>query len=116
MLLVNFSHPLNPAAEAAIRADYGAGELTIIAVPVQVDQAGPLVPQVERLVAQAVHEAGGNPLNIDAYIPPGLAPVAILVARALPHAHLLRLVGQGTPPVFMPAELISSPRRTSGRP
>ncbi len=104
--LVNFSHPLSPAAEAMLSEEIAGGDLRVVNIRVQVDLAAPLAPQVEALVAEATAAAGGNPLNIDCIIPPGHAAVAAMVKSALPRAHLIVLRPVGTPPQFVPAHIV----------
>ena len=112
--IINFAHPVSPAAKAAIFAMYNNGDEpdTWLDVTVQLDRTQPLKPQVEAIVGEAMEKVRSrNPRNVDCILLPGLAPAAVIVARMFPHANIIRLADIGTPPVWMPVELIPPARR-----
>jgi len=98
--VLNFSHPLNPDAARVLQEEYGVQE--IVQVPFHLDTNRPIVPQVAE-VTSAVRKEHGEP---DYIILPGFAPAAVLVARAFPRAKIVRLAAQGTPPKWMPVEVL----------
>jgi len=99
MKLINFSHPLNPDAERVLHKEYGVTE--IVHYPIHLDLNVGLDTQVQAIV-EDVRSRYGEP---DVIIPPGYAPAAILLAEAFPY-RFIRLTSTGTPPKWMPAELL----------
>lgn len=73
--VVNFSHPLSPAAVAALENLMG-DEVEIIDIPVQIDLSlAKVQPQIEAIIDEV-------PPGVDAIVPPGLSIVtALLCAR-----------------------------------
>ena len=113
--IANFSHPLSQAAKEYMDRMYAAGGgLHIIDVPVQIDTDKPLARQVEALVAVAVSQANNNAANIDMFIPPGLNFAAVFLPALLPTAHMIVMARVGTPPTFMPVQVVRS-REMKGR-
>lgn len=119
LCVVNFSHPLNPAAKAEIAERYGQmTETNVLDVPVQVDFTQPLMPQVERIYQDALRKVGeafgssqaGHAANVDCMILPGLNIVAVLLANKFKTTNIIVMAGEpsATPPRFMPVELIRS--------
>lgn len=104
--VLNFSHPLAPAAAEAIANNYGAGEARIIDVPVHLNLNSPTRDQLYQLTEEALSRLGSpNRLNVDCIILPWYALAAVAVARAFPSANIIRLHRTGLEP-FMPTELI----------
>lgn len=117
--IVNFSHPLTAEARDYISREWGTNDPdAFIDIRVQIDRAAPLLPQVMSIVADAIIRAGGNILNIDCIVLPGLSDVAFLLAEYFEHANVIRMnaVPNSIPPKFMPIELIRSRRGRTPRP
>lgn len=106
--VVNFSHPLSPEARDKIASEWGGGDVRVVDVKVQIDFAVGLAAQCELIAALAVNAVGGNPLNIDCVILPGLSAAAGYIARRFAHANIIVIsqVAGSTPVRFMPTELI----------
>lgn len=113
--VINFSHPLNPEAETAVKR-YGNGEAEIRTIKVQVDRTKPLKPQVDALFAEALNVVAdiygsphaGSAANVDCIILPGLSDVAVLLAAKFPTANIISMnaVPNALPPKYMPSELL----------
>lgn len=111
--LVNFSHPLSQHARDMIRAYHcGGTDLVVHDVSVKLDLDQDLETQAESLFSEATAAAGGVQ-NIDIVVPPGFAPIAVLIERLFQEEeyvpHILVLVSGGeTPPLFLPRHFIRS--------
>jgi hypothetical protein len=83
MLILNFSHPLTPEQRAQIEALAHTSIEEIRTIPVQIDQAEPLEPQITAIVDVAglsSEEWQTRPLLIN---PPGYAPAAFVLLAEL---------------------------------
>ena len=106
--LVNFSHPLSPKASARLAEMIGEFEETVI--PVQLDLDAALKPQLDTLVD------AGMRAHMDLYIPPALSVAAAYVTAKLSYAQsdamlpvppaMVVLRREGTPPQFLPVEIL----------
>jgi len=113
MLLLNFAHPLSDAQLAALEALLKVRP-EVRLIPVQLDQAQALEPQVDRLADAAGLDAAAWQTTALIVNPPGLAPVAAALLAAI-HGRaghfpaLLRLRPQpgSTPTVYELAEIIN---------
>lgn len=115
----NFSHPLSAEARDYISREWGTQDPdAFIDVRVQIDRSAPLLPQVNAIITDATTRAGGNILNIDCIVLPGLSDVAFLLAEHFEHANVIRMnaVPNSLPPKFMPCELIRSKNYRKPRP
>jgi hypothetical protein len=108
IICINFSHPLNEEAERTFIARYCAGEATIYQVAVQLDTEEPLTPQLDDIAQEvlALPLIHGNAFNVDCIIPPGHSVAAGYFARRFPGANLVVMTRRGTPPQFVPTELV----------
>lgn len=107
--IANFSHPLSPEATAYIDQFHALnGGIREIIVPAQFDLAKDLTIQVGEIVADAINQAEGSKYNIDCFIPPALSFAAVFIPSLLPTANMIVMARSGTPPVFMPAQLVSA--------
>src|SRR5579885_2367605 len=83
MLILNFTHPLTSEHQAQIEALAGTAIDEIRTIPVQIEQADPLAPQISALV-DAVRLSSDawqtRPLLIN---PPGYAPAAFVLLAEL---------------------------------
>lgn len=107
--IVNFGHPLSAEARDYIAQEWsGDQNVDVVDVRVQIDFAAPIAPQCEQIAVMAETAVGGNPLNVDCVVLPGLAVVAAYLARRFPRANIIVIspVPGATPPRFMPSELI----------
>ncbi|MEO6888996.1 MAG: CRISPR-associated protein Csx15 [Ktedonobacteraceae bacterium] len=113
MLILNFTHPLTDEHTAQIEALAGTTIDEIRTIPVQIDQAQPLAPQIRAMI-DAVHltseEWQTRPLLIN---PPGYAPAAFVLLAEL-HGRighfpsLIRLRPKPDPvPAYEVAELLN---------
>jgi hypothetical protein len=83
MLILNFSHPFTPEQRAQIEALAHTSIEEIRTIPVQIDQAEPLEPQITAIVDVAglsSEEWQTRPLLIN---PPGYAPAAFVLLAEL---------------------------------
>ena len=115
----NFSHPLSAEARDYISREWGTQDPDqFIDVHVQIDRNAPIHMQVQRIVDDVTAAAGGNILNIDCIVLPGLSDVAFLLAEHFEHVNIIRMnaVPNVLPPKFMPCELIRSRRGRTPRP
>ena len=83
MLILNFTHPLTDEHTAHIESLAGTTIDEIRTIPVQIDQAEPLEPQIVAIVDAAQlpsHEWQTRPLLIN---PPGYAPAAFVLLAEL---------------------------------
>lgn len=112
MNILNFSHPLSDAAHAALIEQCGSANAVVHTIPVQVDLAQPLAPQIAIIVADALEIIDSNPYNADVIIPPGLAIVAAQLVRFFPSANLAVIAStDGVPRQFLPTgELLRAVR------
>lgn len=110
MILVNFSHPLRPAAVAEVESHLAVGtKLEIVNIPVHVDIQSPLPEQVGKLIDRTKEAVGGTLLNVDIFIPPGLSSVAVLLSQQLPKSAGMLVLSSPAgviPPSFMPCQFI----------
>ena len=105
--LVNFSHGLSAAAKARLEEMVGR-EVTEAIVPCQIDMDAPIKPQLDALVERGY--------SADLYIPPTLSFAAAYVTARLSYAQsdayppcpptIVVLRREGTPPQFMPCEIV----------
>lgn len=80
--IYNFTHPLTDAQKDELATEWNieAEEIKVSAIPVQVDQSEPLLPQVETLL----------PADYDVHtyiVLPGLAVVSAVLTRELLSKH-----------------------------
>jgi hypothetical protein len=83
MLIINFSHPLTLEQRAQIEALAHTSIEEVRTIPVQIDQAGPLEPQIVAIVdavGLTSEEWQTRPLLIN---PPGYAPAAFVLLAEL---------------------------------
>jgi hypothetical protein len=83
MLILNFTHPLTDEHKAQIEALAGVNIDEVRTIPVQIDQAEPLGPQISAIVDAAQlssQEWQTSPLLIN---PPGYAPAAFVLLAEL---------------------------------
>ena len=83
MLILNFTHPLTDEHKAQIEALANRAINEIRTIPVQIDQAQPLGPQISTIVDTAQlssQEWQTRPLLIN---PPGYAPAAFVLLAEL---------------------------------
>lgn len=114
LTLINLSHPLHSDALAAL-SQMAGDDVRVIDVPVQVDVNEPLAGVIKVLVDQIAELAGGNLLDIDMVIPPGLSYIAMAILPEMARRtsgrmpHVVRLIRlDGLPPKFMPVEIVRS--------
>lgn len=113
MLLLNYTHPLTEEQVQQITQMIGV-EPQVRAVPVQIDQAQPLAPQVVALadaVGLSPQEWQTTPLLVN---PPGLAAAASMLLAEMhgrmgyfPTIVRIRPVAGSTPVVYEVAELLN---------
>ena len=113
MLILNFTHPLTPEQRAQIEALAHTSIEEVRTIPVQIDQAGPLEPQITAIVdavGLTSEEWQTRPLLIN---PPGYAPAAFVLLAEL-HGRighfpsLIRLRPKSGPlPSYEVAELLN---------
>jgi hypothetical protein len=114
MLILNFTHPLTSDQRAQIEALAHTSIEDIRTIPVQIDQAQPLEPQITSIVDSVVlssEEWQTRPLLIN---PPGYAPAAFVLLAELhgrighfPTLIRLRPVAGSTPTIYEVAELLN---------
>ena len=114
MLILNFTHPLTPQQRAQIEALAHTPIEEVRTIPVQIDQAEPLEPQITAIVdavGLSPEEWQTRPLLIN---PPGYAPAAFVLLAELhgrsghfPALIRLRPVPGSTPTIYEVAELIN---------
>jgi hypothetical protein len=83
MLILNFSHPITPEQRVQIESLADTTISDIRAIPVQIDQAQPLEPQIRSIVdatGLTPEEWQTLPLLIN---PPGYAPAAFVLLAEL---------------------------------
>ena len=83
MLVLNFTHPLTEEQKAQLEALVGTSIDEIRTIPVQIDQAKPLKPQITAIVNTVQltsQEWQTRPLLIN---PPGYAPAAFVLLAEL---------------------------------
>lgn len=83
MLILNFTHPLTLEQQAQIEALANTAIEEVRTIPVQIDQAEPLEPQITAIVDAAElssEEWQTRPLLIN---PPGYAPAAFVLLAQL---------------------------------
>ena len=83
MLILNFTHPLTPDQQAQIQALANTPIEEVRTIPVQIDQAGPLEPQITAIVDSvglSSQEWQTRSLLIN---PPGYAPAAFVLLAEL---------------------------------
>ena len=83
MLILNFAHPLTDEHKAQIEALANIAVDEILTIPVQIDQAQPLGPQISAIVdgiQLSSQEWQTRPLLIN---PPGYAPAAFVLLAEL---------------------------------
>jgi hypothetical protein len=113
MLILNFSHPLTSEQRAQIEALAHTSIEEVRTIAVQIDQAGPLEPQITAIVdavGLTSEEWQTRPLLIN---PPGYAPAAFVLLAEL-HGRvghfpsLIRLRPKSGPlPSYEVAELLN---------
>lgn len=118
--LVNFSHPLSEAALLRLEDMIGESVQEII-IPCQLDLEAPMGPQLDALLQQseaATMKSGreGRGYGMDLYIPPALSYAAGYLTAKLSYAQsdamlpvppaMVVLRREGTPPQFMPVEIL----------
>ncbi len=117
VIVLNFSHPLTleGARELAKLKGVSLESLVQINVPVQIDNAQPLDPQIDAIIADAkqrVKEAtGSDDIHPDhaVIVPPGLSIVAVALGMYFSGYEWARIVPVpgSTPPRFVPYELLT---------
>jgi hypothetical protein len=95
MRLYNYSHPLTDAQrdELAIMFSLKAEEIEEIKIPVQIDHAQQLAPQIKKLMPTDDRGSATERLWI---IPPGYSPAAAVLVTEMLHEyggfiHMIRL-------------------------
>lgn len=114
MLILNFTHPLTQFQRTQIESLAGTSTEEVRNVPVQIDQAEALAPQVAALVdavGLSAEEWQTRPLLIN---PPGYAPAAFVLLAELhgrighfPALVRLRPVTDSVPTRYEVAELLN---------
>ncbi len=114
MLIINFTHPLTEDQRAQIETLAGSPIEEVRNIPVQINQAETLAPQVAALVDAAglsSEEWQTRPLLIN---PPGFAPAAFVLLAELhgrighfPALVRLRPVADSVPTRYEVAELLN---------
>ena len=114
MLILNFTHPLTPEQRAQIEALAQTSIEEVRTIPVQIDQAEPLEPQITTIVdavGLSSEEWQTRPFLVN---PPGYAPAAFVLLAELhgrighfPSLIRLRPLPGSTPTVYEVAELIN---------
>lgn len=114
MLILNFAHPLTHEQREQIEALAHTSIEEVRTIPVQIDQAEPLEPQIIAITDAAglsSEEWQTRPLLIN---PPGYAPAAFVLLAELhgrighfPSLICLRPLPGSTPTVYEVAELIN---------
>src|SRR5947209_334102 len=114
MLILNFTHPLTPDQQAQIEALANTLIEEVRTIPVQIDQAEPLEPQITAIVDSiglSSQEWQTRSLLIN---PPGYAPAAFVLLAELhgrighfPSLIRLRPLPGSTPTTYEVAELIN---------
>ncbi|MGB8347456.1 MAG: CRISPR-associated protein Csx15 [Ktedonobacteraceae bacterium] len=114
MLILNFTHPLTEDQRAQIETLAGSSIEEVRNIPVQINQAETLAPQVAALVDAAglsSEEWQTRPLLIN---PPGFAPAAFVLLAELhgrighfPALVRLRPVADSVPTRYEVAELLN---------
>ena len=114
MLILNFTHPLTSEQRAQIEALAHTSIEEVRTIPVHIDQAKPLEPQITAIVdavGLSSEEWQTRPLLIN---PPGYAPAAFVLLAELhgrighfPSLIRLRPLPGSTPTVYEVAELIN---------
>jgi hypothetical protein len=114
MLIINFTHPLTEDQRAQIEAFAGTSIEEVRTIPVQIEQAEMLAPQVVALVdavGLSAEEWQTRPLLIN---PPGYAPAAFVLLAELhgrighfPALVRLRPVADSVPTRYEVAELLN---------
>lgn len=113
MIVLNFSHPLSEEAVRKLSELIGA-PAEVIQIKVQVNRWLPLIPQVNAVYQASLeqlreHSGVVRAHDIDYIILPGLADVAVLLARRFMYASVVSLaaVPDVVPQKFMPVEIIA---------
>ena len=101
-ILVNFSHPLSAEAKKILEEKYNVTDF--IDIGVHLDTSQDVEPQVEGIIENVREAVYGE--DIDYIILPGFSVAAALVSWAFPDAKIVRLAAKGTPPVWVPVEII----------
>jgi hypothetical protein len=83
MLILNFSHPITDEQRARIAALAGAAIEDIRTIPVQIDQAQALEPQVRAIVESAGLSSEAWQTSDLLINPPGYAPAAFVLLAEL---------------------------------
>ncbi len=114
MLILNFTHPLTSEQRMQIEALANTSISEVRTIPVQIDQAEPLEPQITAIVDAVGLSSEAwqtRPLLIN---PPGYAPAAFVLLAELhgrighfPALIRLRPLPGSTPTVYEVAELIN---------
>jgi hypothetical protein len=106
MKILNFSHPLSPAAVERLTAHFGQPP-EIHNIPVRVELERPLMEQIDAIcdAAEVILDGDGEPPTL---VMPGLSIVAAVIAHRYTWSPLLVLVrdGDDTPPRFMPRHIL----------
>ena len=114
MLILNFTHPLTPQQRAQIEALAHTPIEEVRTIPVQINQAEPLEPQITAIVdavGLSSEEWQTRSLLIN---PPGYAPAAFVLLAEMhgrsghfPTLIRLRPVPGSTPTIYEVAELVN---------
>ena len=83
MLILNFSHPLTPEQRAQIEALAHTSIEEVRTIPVQIDQAGPLEPQITAIVDAVGLTSEEWQTRLLLINPPGYAPAAFVLLAEL---------------------------------
>ena len=114
MLILNFTHPLTSEQRAQIEALAHTSIEEVRTIPVHIEQAEPLEPQITAIVnavGLSSEEWQTRPLLIN---PPGYAPAAFVLLAEIhgrsghfPALIRLRPVPGSTPTIYEVAELVN---------
>ena len=114
MLILNFTHPLTPEQRAQIKALAHTSIEEVRTIPVQIDQAERLEPQITAIVDAVGLSSEEWQTRLLLINPPGYAPAAFVLLAELhgrsghfPALIRLRPVPGSTPTIYEVAELVN---------
>ncbi len=114
MLILNFTHPLTSQQRAQIEALAHTPIEEVRTIPVQIDQAEPLEPQITAIVDAAGLSSQEWQTRLLLINPPGYAPAAFVLLAEMhgrtghfPALIRLRPVPDSTPTIYEVVELIN---------
>ena len=114
MLILNFTHPLTETQRAQIEALAHTPIEEVRTIPVQIDQAEPLEPQITAIVDAVGLSSEEWQTRLLLINPPGYAPAAFVLLAEMhgrtghfPALIRLRPVPGSTPTIYEVAELVN---------